>query len=225
MKKILYIIWGVVVLMLICFLINHISNEQFINNYNEETYEENKITVFGFLEPYIEHYNRANVFYKNGEYEKATEEYKLALDSGITEERDCLARINMALSIIAPVKLDNVTEDNVEDILKTLREAQNVLVQNGCANEDGKSGHNEDAQTLWNEIEEKIKQLEEKKQQQNGQNNQGNNENQTTKPIDNKEQKEQQLKEYLNRGQQERQENIMQPEEMQFEDFYTGPRW
>lgn len=227
MKKILYIIWGVVVLILICFVVNYISNEQFINNYQQEKYEENKLTAFGFLEPYIEHYNKGDFYYQKGEYEKAVEEYKKAIGSGITEERDCMTRINIALCEIAPINLDNATKDNIEEILNTLKEAKNTLTLKGCANVDGKSGHNEAAQQLWNELNVQIEQLEKEQQQDNGDDgdDEENKKNTTKKPIENKDKKEQQLKEYRDKGQNERGQNIILPEEEDFDDYYSGPKW
>lgn len=225
MKKILYIIWGVVVIILICFTVNYVSNEQFIKNYEEGIYKENKFTAFGFLEPYIEPYNKGAFYYQNGKYEKAIEEYRRAIDSGITKERDCLARINIALCIIAPINLDNLNKDNVEEILNTLKKAQNILVLKGCADEDGKSGHNQAAQQLWNELNAQIGQLEKAQQQDNGDDNEDNKENSTKEPVENKDKKEQQLNEYRDRGQNDREQNIKLPEEKEYDYQYSGPNW
>ena len=92
-------------------------------------------------------------FYSLGDYDRAIAEYELALSHNPSEPADCMIRVNYALSLLAPIDADNVTEDNIDEVLEILDEAREILLENGCATNDG-DGHDDEAQKLKDEIDE-----------------------------------------------------------------------
>lgn len=226
MKKLLIAAWSLLFLLWICLLINHINNEHFISDYEDSIYEKNNFTMFGFFEPYICHYNQGNVAYQNGNYEAAIEEYEKALKSGISQKRDCLCRINIALSMVAPIDIDDINDQNIDETINQLKEAKQVLTENGCAHENDSDGHNEDAQQLKEDIDELIEQLEQQKQASD------DNSQNTSNPYDSDsdsdtEDKKQQLEELHEQSQQERDEEIAENAYWEYlnQPFYYGPSW
>lgn len=109
---------------------------------------------------YIYHYNKGNDAYENGDYESAIEEYETALSYHVPDKKECDIRVNLALAMIAPIDLENLPESEVADTIALLKEARDVLTEDGCAHMDDNDGHDEDAQTLKNEIDEYIEALE-----------------------------------------------------------------
>ena len=231
MKKLLFAIWIFLAAFFICLIINHVKNEKLISDYESGVYEENEFTAFGFFEPYIAHYNQGNIEYQNGNYDKAIEEYEAAIEGGITDERDCLARINIALSMIAPINLDEINDENIDDIIAKLEEAKKVLTENGCAHEEDRNGHNDDAQQLKEDIDEFIRKLKEQKNNGGGGDDHDPDnpdpDNPKEEPIDGENEKRKQLEQLRGQGQKERGQNIIDPEEQNrlFEDYYDGPTW
>ena len=220
----------------LCFtwlFVNYAVNEKTIKNYKNEIYKTNSInSVLGFAEPYVYHYNKGNVYYKKGDYKGAEEEYKKALESQLKDEKDCSTRINLALSMVTPIDEKSITKDNIDGIIERLKEAKAVLTQNECACEDRVSGHNEDAQTLWNEIDDFQKKLEQQKENQNGQDGDPD-QNQPQSGQDQKEQSigkdkdtKQQLQDIQDEGMQERNSNLDTYEAYKSGfDYYDGQTW
>ena len=154
-----FIIFVVIWLKLIC---TYSINEIFIMQYNAKKYEENfvkKLFIGNFLEPYIAHYNYGNVLYKNNNYDKAIEEYNKALKLYPKHDRECKIRINLALAMLKKIDEKDESEDNKKTTLSILNSAKEVLFEHGCANRDDNNGHNEDAEKLKKEIEEKENEL------------------------------------------------------------------
>lgn len=167
-KKIIAIVGILGALCFTVLAVNYVSNEHFIDRYENRVYENSRITpVLGFTQPYIYHYNQGNIYYKNGDYDGAEYEYRRALENGAPEDYDCKIRINLALSMVTPIDADGVTEENLDETIELLESAKDILIENGCAHRDDNDGHSEDAQTLKNEIdefeEELKKQVEEQK--------------------------------------------------------------
>ena len=159
------IVTGLGIAGFVCFVllsVNYICNRQVISNYNKGIYKNSDVNeILGFTQPYVYHYNQGNIYYNNGDYEGAEEEYRSALKRYPGGDRDCLTRINLALSIVKQVDVESIIEDNLDDSLKLLDDARDILVENGCAHRDDEDGHNKDAQTLKDEIdafEEQLKQ-------------------------------------------------------------------
>ena len=152
-KRVIVGIWVLLVIFMGILLLAYYSNRNMIKNYKKEKYEFNQLGFLGFTEPYINPYNRGNIFYSLGDYDRAIAEYDLALSYNPPEPADCMIRVNYALALIAPIDPDKINEDNLEEVLDILDEARDILCEDGCANDKG-TGHYDPAQTLKDEIEE-----------------------------------------------------------------------
>ncbi len=152
-KRVIVGIWVLLVIFMGILLLAYYSNRNMIKNYKKEKYEFNQLGFLGFTEPYINPYNRGNIFYSLGDYDRAIAEYDLALSYNPPEPADCMIRVNYALALIAPIDPDKINEDNLEEILDILDEARDILCEDGCANDKG-TGHYDPAQTLKDEIDE-----------------------------------------------------------------------
>ena len=152
-KRVVVGIWVLLVIFLGVLLLAYFSNRNMIKNFKKEKYEFNQFGFLGFTEPYVNPYNRGNIFYSLGDYDRAIAEYELALSHNPSEPADCMIRVNYALSLLAPIDADNVTEDNIDEVLEILDEAREILLENGCATNDG-DGHDDEAQKLKDEIDE-----------------------------------------------------------------------
>ena len=152
-KRVIVGIWVLLVIFMGILLLAYYSNRNMIKNYKKEKYEFNQLGFLGFTEPYINPYNRGNIFYSLGDYDRAIAEYDLALSYNPPEPADCMIRVNYALALIAPIDPDKINEDNLEEVLDILDEARDILCEDGCANDKG-TGHYDPAQTLKDEIDE-----------------------------------------------------------------------
>lgn len=227
MKKICATVWVLLLCCLICLLTNFFANEAFIKNYEAGTYKENKLSGLGFLEPYISYYNEGNLFYQTGNYEEAIEAYQIALSHHPSEQRECKIRINLVLSMIAPIDVSKLTDEDLDQVITTLEEAKEILCVHSCATEDG-NGHNKDAQTLKEDIDRLLEELKERQES-------NSNDSDTTKDDDTDSEDEQsletedeiqeQLKEIQRQGNEERNQALSEAEEFGNFDFYTGQSW
>lgn len=155
--------------------INYIGNEKMIRNYRNEIYKVNNLDVLGFFQPYIAPYNRGNIDYQLGNYEKAVEEYQSALEKHPPHKKECMIRINLALAMVAGIDFENLTSEQVEETIQILNQAIDVLVEKNCANRDHQSGHNADAQQLEIELQQIIDALENADSSENGEDNKQQN--------------------------------------------------
>ena len=195
-------------------------NEAFISKYDKNTYEiklVEKLFLLNISEPYIAHYNYGNVLYKNNEFQQAIEEYQKALSLFPTKYKECKIRINLALAMLTEVDEKNKTNDQNIEILKDARE---VLCEDGCANRDNNNGHSKDAEKLKADIDKLIKKLQEKQDDKKQDNKNDNKEEEQ----DNKS-KEQQLQEIQNQAMQERQERLEMYQVMKDYEYYGGKSW
>ncbi len=152
-RRVVVGIWVLLLIFMSVLLLAYYSNKKMIKDFKKEKYEFNQLGFLGFTEPYVNPYNRGNIFYSLGDYNRAIAEYDLALSYDPPEPADCMIRVNYALSLIEPIDADNVTADNIDDVIEILDEARDILCENGCANDDG-DGHYEPAQKLKDEIDE-----------------------------------------------------------------------
>ena len=152
-KRVVVGIWVLLVIFMGILLLSYYSNHKMIKDFKKEKYEFNQLGFLGFTEPYVNYYNRGNIFYSLGDYERAIAEYDMALSCNPPEPIDCMIRVNYALSLLAPIDADNITEENLDMVLDILDEARDVLLENGCATDDG-DGHDDAAQKLKDEIDE-----------------------------------------------------------------------
>lgn len=167
-KKLLLILFLVVVLLFAKQSMNYFYNGYVLSKYRQDDFSMNEdlLLTFNCFEPYIVHYNNGNLLYMNSLYLEAVEEYKTSLTfSGIPEDRDCSIRINLALALLGSLGDDYEEPENIAHAIEVLNEARDVLLENGCASDDGE-GHSKKAQELKEYIDELIDELEELQQQQ-----------------------------------------------------------
>ena len=151
LRRIMIGVWIAVLLAFGALNVADYTNDRMIENYNHGKYEQNSFGFLGFLEPFVNHYNRGNICFKLGDYESAEAEYRQALEYDLDEPTDCRTRVNLALSLVKPLDIDHIDEENQDEIIAVLEEARAILMENGCADDDN-TGHNPEAQTLKNEI-------------------------------------------------------------------------
>ncbi len=169
-----WITWVIGAVWVIAFIISgmyafsYIYNENIVEKYNSGDYDvnTNPLLACNFFEPHIAFYNNGNVYYQQGQYGAAQAEYEKALLEELSEEEECSVRINLALSMVYGLGTDYAAPENVEASLVTLKEARQVLLEKGCASDEGE-GHNETAQKLKEEIDKMIEELENQNQQPN----------------------------------------------------------
>ncbi|MBP5261338.1 MAG: hypothetical protein J6Z43_04325, partial [Clostridiales bacterium] len=152
--KILIAVYVVVALICGKVLLNYFYNESVINAYEDENYSVNDdmLLALNVFEPYIAHYNNANILYKMGQYQEAFDEYQAAIDCGIPHYTECPVRINQALSVIAQLDKNYKDPANIEKSLELLYQARDILLEDGCADKKGK-GHSKKAERLKRDIE------------------------------------------------------------------------
>ena len=158
LKKIAIAVWIVTALFLAILVVNYYGNRRLIERYGEGIYQQNELGFLGFTQPYINHFNRGNIFFQLGDYTKAKQEYQSALNLKPEDPYDCKVRVNYALSYVKPIDPDKITEDNYEDVIEICETAKSILSEKGCATENN-DGHYYAAQKLYNEINEFIESL------------------------------------------------------------------
>ena len=158
LKKITIAIWVVTALLLGVLLVNYYSNRSFIKNYDNGLYQQNELGFLGFTQPYIEHFNKGNLFFRLKNHTKAKQEYQTALNLKPGDPYDCKIRVNYALAYVEPIDVKKITKDNYEDTIKICETAKKILSEKGCATKNN-DGHYYAAQKLYNEIDDFINQL------------------------------------------------------------------
>ena len=178
-KKILIILYIFLLVIIGKLIFTYAYNERIIKKVKENIYtgSAETLTFANFYQSYIAYYNRGNIFYNQHNYEEAIKEYNKALKCHVPDKKECSIRINLALSIIGKIPNDYDTPDNIDATIATLKEAREVLLPDGCANDEG-TGHSKEAEKLKEEIDNLIKELEEKKEEQNDDGDEGDDENQ-----------------------------------------------
>ena len=166
-KTILITIYTIAAVILFKFAFTYAYNEWVISKYTEEDYSENfsLLEVGNLTEKYIVHFNNGNIRYQLYDYENAIDEYEKALSLDPPEGKECPIRVNIALSKLATMAQDWLAEEHIEDSIEILEECLEVLSEDDCANEDG-DGHDEQAQTLYDEILKMLEQAQQEQQQQ-----------------------------------------------------------
>ncbi|MCR5383947.1 MAG: tetratricopeptide repeat protein [Saccharofermentans sp.] len=157
-KKITIAVWLLTATFLGILVINYFGNRKMIRNFDNGNYQQNELGFLGFTQPYINHFNKGNVFYKLGDYQKAKQEYQLALNLKPQDPYDCKIRVNYALSYVTPIDVKSINEDNYKDIIEICETAKSILAENDCATANN-DGHYYAAQKLYNEINDFIESL------------------------------------------------------------------
>ena len=161
-KNTIIIAYIILICLTLKFTYNTLANSIFLNNYQNGQYSEKQAKTFThiiFLERYIAYYNYGNVLYQNGEYEKAIEEYKKALNEHVPKYKECNIRINYALAICKTVKVDEKDQNSIDNAIKRYEEAIDVLTEDGCANKNDSNGHSQKAEQLKKDIQKEIDRL------------------------------------------------------------------
>ena len=211
-------------------------NKYVINKFNDGDYDISMKPgmMCNWVQPYVAHYNAGNIYYQNGNYKEAIEEYKLAKDKETKNNHKCDIRVNMALSMLGTLPEDYASEKNLKNTIEVLTQAKEVLITDGCAKEN-EAGHDEEATKLREEIDAML--TEAKKTEGSGDDDGGGDEkddpqNQSGNKEQDK-QREQEIKEKLQQQQngayKERYEENLSDEEYQDDfddyDYFDGPIW
>lgn len=200
-RKILIVIYIVLILFTLKMLYNTVSNRLLIDKYNNgeyNTHQAEKLTHINFIQRYISYYNYGNILYQNGEYENAISNYKLALSSVVPKDKRCNIRINYALAMCKTVQVDEKNQDSLKSAIKTYDSAIDVLTEEGCANKSDSNGHSLKAERLKKDIQKEIDRLKKLQEQQNSDNSDENNnegDNKSQEKTETIEQKIQSIKE------------------------------
>ena len=109
---------------------------------------------------YIFIYNKGNKLYERFDYPGAIEAYQDALNANPPHFKECSVRVNLALAMIYNMGEDFAAPENIENSINTLLEARDILLEDGCASDDG-DGHSKPAQQLKEEIDKLLEQLQE----------------------------------------------------------------
>ena len=161
----------------------NIKNTFIINKYKEGKYLESDakmLTNITLQKSYISNYNYGNILYQNGKYEKAMSEYKKALKTVSSSEKECKIRINCALAICKTVQVDESNQESINNAINTYQEAIDVLVEKNC------DKHNEDARKLKEDIEKEIERLKKLQRDTDNKNNENQEENKNEESAEEK---------------------------------------
>ncbi|MDD6071025.1 MAG: tetratricopeptide repeat protein [Clostridiales bacterium] len=229
MKKVLLVLWCFSFIIFTGLTVNYVKNEKMIEHYENDIFSENDISILGFVQPYIYYYNKGNIFYKQGKYELAVESYQKALYSYVPKYKECAIRINMALVMVTPIDMENVTLENKDEIIMILETARDILVEEGCANMEDDHGHSGDAQTLKNEIDAYLDRLnnpeEAEKEQKDEQESDTETSEEQEKNSEEEKNIEKKYEEIEQQGLNERNQNLEDYKNLQNFDFYDGNCW
>lgn len=149
------------------FAFRYLINKSFVDKYRDGKYEnldEDSLFALNCNDPYLPYYNRGNVYYQNGDYEDAELSYIDALSKNPEHDgedsAECNIRVNLALSMLQQIDFDNIDSDkDIERAIDQLLACRDVLVEEGCADEEGTDGHDPEAEQLKEEIDDLIEQL------------------------------------------------------------------
>lgn len=206
MKKVLWILWGIAVVLFFVFTYMFFSQLKFTR-----------------------YYNNGRQLYNEGNYSQAEQNFKGALFEVPSHfmGRQCKTRINLALSMVTPLTPESITSENFDDTIKKLESARDYLITDDCAHKDDENGHNKQAQILKDEIEKYIEEL--KKASQNANSGSSNQEEPENSQDDDESEEMKRLREEMNEiqreGMQERQEKLEFGSEYGNYDFYSGKNW
>lgn len=204
-KRVFSVIYIILILIFIKLLYNTVTNSILINQYNDGKYESSqgkKLTYLNFIQSYIGNYNYGNILYQNGQYEKAIEEYKKALQGIVPSKKECNIRINYALAICKTVQVDETDSESIEKAIETYESAINVLTENGCANKNDNNGHSQKAEQLKKDIQAEIERLKKlQPDQEDAQDEQQETEDTKTEDAQEIEEKMQDIKEEATKDQ------------------------
>lgn len=173
-RKIIIIMYIILICITLKLVYNTVIGSILIEKYNNEEYSESQaktLTYINFPQSYIANYNYGNIFYQNGKYESAIEEYEKALNSIVPKNKECSIRINYALAICKTVQVDESDQNSITEAMQTYENAIDILTQHGCANKNDNNGHSQKAETLKKDIKKEIERLKKLQKNSNEENN------------------------------------------------------
>lgn len=177
-----------------------------------------------WLQPYIAYYNRGNLAYERGAYDEAVEAYNKALEKRMPEEKECAVRINLALALLGGMGEDYNVPENAEFSMEILYMARDVLLEKGCADEQG-TGHSDTAETLKTEIEEMIKSMEEQQTAEKTQDTEEGSEEQNQADDDYEQDVKEAMREKQAQSGREREESMEFHEDLEIRYDSNGVIW
>ena len=198
MNKKLKIAYIVLVIILVKLLFNFVGMNYLIKKYENGEYLRTFAKSFLLInipEGYVPRYNLGNIYYQDGNYEKAIKEYKKALSYDLPERKECSIRINYALALCKTVELDEEDQNSINKAISIYESAINVLVEDDCATKLG-LGHSPTAEQLRKDIQAEIDRLKSQKSSSSKDDNKDDDqkENQDDKTDDEVEEIEKKLK-------------------------------
>ena len=152
------------------FILGWTMNAYYVSEAKKGIYHpemERFFTRIPFPDEYVIWYNIGNYYFDKGDYGKAENAYLQAIECGIPYEKECPVKVNLALSMMWQIDEDDWDKfyecdgpDNVtagaRRVEKILKDAREVLIEDGCAHEADEKGHDKNAQTLKDEIDELL---------------------------------------------------------------------
>lgn len=189
------------------------------------------IALMIFFQLHIFYYNKGNEAYELGDYDQAIEQYEQALSCHVPDKKECDIRVNLALAMIAPIDIENLDDSQVSETIALLKEARDILTEEDCAHANDENGHDKDAQTLKDEIDQYIEMLENPQSQQDPNNPDDNDDQNQNNQSQNDPEKEDldNLQEIMQQGNQEHSQGVQYQDAMDNFDydsfFYDGNCW
>ncbi len=166
---------------------------------------------------YIYFYNQGNDRYERLDYAGAIESYEHAINANPPHFKECSVRVNLALAMIYNMGPDWALPENIDSSIETLMAARDILLEDGCATDDG-DGHSEPAQQLKEEIDKLLEQLQQQQSNPDDSETETDGGPDTPPPID--EETEQGIKEEMQNIQNDA-FNERQEEQQMMEDWDT----
>jgi len=157
MKKNLYIIIVILIIIIACFKIRFILNDSFIKDFNNIEYKEDKIKLLNnlnYYEAYVAIKNYGDYYFKMAEYEKAIEKYDEALTKKMPQEKACDTRINACLSVY---KLIDMSKK--EEAIDYLKKAKSYVHDDDCLTLEEGSSSKGDAENMDEQIDKTLEEL------------------------------------------------------------------
>lgn len=151
MRKILYGFGVLCSLTLMLYGLNFFSNEIVNEKMKDNVFDRNDFAWLGFMEPWKEPYNLGTNYLKQRKYDEAIEQFDKALTHKMSDDDECDVRVNKALALTLPIKEEDVTDRNLDDVITKLETAEQVLLEKNFAAENG-DGDYEIAQELYDDI-------------------------------------------------------------------------
>ena len=150
--------------------VRYILNVRFMDAYANGTYDASvpyTLTYLNFPDPYLPYHNFGCATFMGGNYDAAAGTFAEALANDPPHDepypsRECQVRINLALALTRPLKLDSWrSEAERQELIRILTTARNYLTEDGCANpaKDVFDGHSEDAEQLKKDIDKALEKL------------------------------------------------------------------